>query len=111
MPAMNAKILSAYGLALFVLLSLADLYITWLIIQNSGGHINEGNPFAKAWLERFGWQGLVIFKIAAITVVVGVVLVVARYRPRTSAALVSFACLAVFFVLYYSYQLQMQAIR
>jgi len=106
---MNAKNLSACGLLLFVLLSLADLYFTWLIIQSSGGRINEGNPFAKAWLQHYGWQGLVAFKIAAITVVAGVVLVVARYRPRTSAALVAFACLAVCYVLYYSYQLQMRA--
>lgn len=105
---MRTTVLSATGILVFIVLSLVDLSFTWLLIQYSGGRIDEGNPIAKEWLLRYGWEGLVVFKLAAIAIVVSVILILVRYRPRTGISLVTFACLSVGYVAYYSYRLLMQ---
>jgi hypothetical protein len=100
----KARTLCIAGLVLFGLLSLLDLYLTWQVIQRSG-RIHEGNPIAGAWLRAFGWQGLVVFKIAAMTVLAASILILYRRRPATATAVVLFACLAVGSVALYSRQL------
>jgi hypothetical protein len=102
---MNAKTLTKTGLVLFVVLSLVDLCTTFVLIQGGGGKIEEGNPFARAWLLRYGWEGMVIFKMGAMLVVASVVLLLVRYRPLVGAFVVTFACLAVGSVSIYSYHL------
>ena len=101
---MKARTLCIGGLVLFGVLSLLDLYLTWQVIQRSG-RIYEANPIAGAWLREFGWQGLIVFKIAAMTVLAASVFILYRRRPLTAAAVVVFACLAVGSVALYSRQL------
>jgi hypothetical protein len=102
---MSLKSATVIGLFVFTMLSVADLTLTWLLIEYSGGRVRESNPVAHAWLIDFGWHGLVWFKAITMLVVVTVVLVLVRYRPRTGLWLVTFACLAVGGVVLYSYQM------
>ena len=102
---MNAKTLSQCGLVLFILLSLVDLGLTCLLIRSSGGQIGEADPIAKVWLLRWGWQGLVIFKLGRAAVVATVILLINRQRPIVGVLVVAFACLVVGAVSYYSYNL------
>jgi hypothetical protein len=102
---MSLKNATLIGLLVFSILSLADLTLTWVLIEYSGGRVRESNPVADAWLAVFGWHGLVWFKAITMLVVGMVVLVLLRHRPRTGFVLVSFACLAVGAVVLYSYQM------
>ena len=88
--------------ALFVALGLADLALTSYLLQTSAGRVYEGNPVAHWWLAHWGWVGLAGFKLATVLLVVLVVRVVARSRPRAAANLLSFACAVTALVLGYS---------
>ena len=101
---MKARTLCLGGLVLFGFLSFADLCLTLLVIHKSG-RVYESNPIAGAWLREFGLRGLVVFKVAAMTVAAASVLILYRRRPATAAAVVLFACLAVGSVALYSRQL------
>jgi Domain of unknown function (DUF5658) len=89
----------------YVTLSLADLYLTYALVQNSGGLIYESNPIANAWLARYGWTGLALFKLAAMLLVTLAVAYIACYRPQTADRILRFACCAVAFVVVYSFWL------
>lgn len=69
-------------LAGLVVLQLADLTCTWLLLD--GGQrqdVVEANPLARALLERHGWAGLVIFKLACTAVAVAAVRLVMVRKP------------------------------
>jgi hypothetical protein len=99
---MNGKILHPRKLLLFAGLSLADLVLTWLLVRRSDGLVYEGNPVAGWWLEHHGWLGLAGFKSGLVLLVIGLSLLISRYRPRFSGLLLGFACSAVAGVLVYS---------
>jgi hypothetical protein len=87
---------------LFVLLSLADLYLTGALLQKGHGKIYEGNPIAGAWLSEYGWPGLVVFKVGALAIVSIVVVFLAVYRPSTGRRLLTFGCSVLALVALYS---------
>jgi hypothetical protein len=89
-------------LALFAALSLADLALTWLLLERSGGRAYESNPVAAWWLLSFGWAGLAGFKFAVAGVVAGLALVVSRSRPRAGGRVLAFGCSALLAVVLYS---------
>ncbi|MCI0353538.1 MAG: DUF5658 family protein [Acidobacteria bacterium] len=68
--------------AAFAALSLLDLYLTWLLIEHTGGCIFEANPFAASVLDNLGWWGLGGYKLACTSTVLVLTAVVSRYRPR-----------------------------
>lgn len=90
------------GLTVFVLLSFLDLCLTWLLIEQNEGRIFESNPIANAWLAQFGWSGLLLFKLAAMTVVIGAVTIIARYHRVKAALILLFACLTLGGVAFHS---------
>jgi hypothetical protein len=92
-------------LLLFVIFSFSDLILTGYLLKVSNGVIYEGNPIANAWLYRFGWHGLVIFKALAMSVVALVAVLVAQRRPGAGVFVLLFCCLVVGAVLCYSYSL------
>ncbi len=106
---MNVKNATVAGLVVFSILSLVDLCLTWVLIRYSGGRVVESNPVAQAWLAKHGWQGMIGFKIATISVFLAVVFVVSYHRPRTGLGLVVFACLSVGCVVLYSCHLLVRA--
>jgi hypothetical protein len=89
-------------LILFALFSVADLLMTWVLVQGTGGHVYESNPVAGAWLASYGWTGLAIFKSLAIVLVCGLVILISRYRPRTGGRILVFACSITAAVVVYS---------
>jgi hypothetical protein len=89
-------------LSAYVTLSLADLFLTYTLVQNSHGTFYESNPIANAWLTTYGWGGLAAFKITAMLLVSGVAAYVSLYRPQTAGRLLGFACCAVALVVVYS---------
>jgi hypothetical protein len=98
----SLKALHPGKLALFGVLSLADLLLTQRLLLASGGQVYESNPLASAWLELYGWTGLAIFKTLAMGLVVGVALYISLHRPRAAGKVLGFACLVTGLVVVYS---------
>ena len=97
-----ASLTHSRKLALFATLSLADLALTRFLLERGGGAAYESNPVAAWWLATFGWAGLAGFKLALVGLVVGLALVVSRYRPRAGGRLLAFGCSALLAVVLYS---------
>jgi hypothetical protein len=89
-------------LFLFAALSLADLVLTWVLLQRAGDRACESNPVAAWWLDRLGWPGLAGFKLGIVLLVAVLVRVVSRHRSRTGERLLGFGCSALLAVVLYS---------
>jgi hypothetical protein len=79
-------------LAVFVLLNLADLFLTWKLMHASGGQVIESNPVAAWWLAAYGWAGMTAFKLGMLLVVGSLVGGIACLRPRAGELLLVFGC-------------------
>ncbi len=99
---MRATIPHFGKLFVFALLSFADLFLTWHLLEQGTGQVYESNPIARWWLEQHGWLGLVLFKLGVVVVVAGLALLISRYRPRAGGCVLTFACSAVALVVLYS---------
>src|SRR5260370_32741160 len=101
---MTANISSLHPgkLLLFTSLSAADLCITSSLLQHGGGAFYEGNPIANAWLNSYGWAGLIVFKAIAMSIVIGTCAFISLSRPRTGGLVLVFACTIVAAVVLYS---------
>jgi hypothetical protein len=82
------------GFILFGLLGLLDLALTTTLLTQGHGKVYESNPFASAWMARFGWPGLVAFKFLAIVVAGSASAILCRRRPLVGRVVLAFACLA-----------------
>jgi len=86
----------------FMALSLADLILTWTLLQLNGGNIYETNPIANAWLVRYGWLGLMLFKSMTVLLFTSTCLLVFHYRPGKAAQIINLGCFLVGAVVLYS---------
>jgi hypothetical protein len=93
------------GLTLFVALSVTDFAQTYALIQGGDGSVYEANPVAAIWLERYGWDGLAVFKAATVAVLVGAVALLARRNRWAATGVMGFACTAVLSVALHSQRL------
>src|SRR5262249_38923004 len=87
---------------LFVLLSVADLALTWWLLAHSRGQVYEANPVARWWLQQQGWLGLALFKVGVVFLVVGLVVVIARSQPRTAGCVLGLGCVVLALVVLHS---------
>lgn len=96
------------SLLAFAILSIGDLVFTRLLVVDlnliglPGRWFFENNPLAYAWYERFGWQGLLFFKFAAMSLFAVSAAMIALEQPRKARFLANFGCLVVSSVLLYS---------
>jgi Domain of unknown function (DUF5658) len=102
---MYPRMLPLPGLMLFSILSFCDLFFTWLLLQCPNGKFQECNPFAAAWLNRYGWSGLIVFKSLMAITFVGATLCICHSQPRKADRLINLGCLLIGAVLAYSYYL------
>jgi len=91
-----------YGLALFVLLNLADLLMTWYLIERSKGIVYESNPLAAWWLQTGGWLGLAAFKAGVVLLAGSLILIVSLQRPHLGHGALGLSCAVVAGVVFYS---------
>jgi hypothetical protein len=101
----NGRWLPWGSLCLFAILSLADLSLTWFLLNYSGGKIYESNPIASAWLASYGWAGLIIYKVMGLLLVGGVATFISLRQPETGKRVLTFAICALAAVTVYSYYL------
>lgn len=92
--------------SLFVLASVMDFLMTWLLLNYEGGgdHIEfvESNFVARYFLYSWGFNGLVGFKIATVSVVAVICQIIARHRIEVARRLLQFATVAAMVVVVYS---------
>ncbi len=90
--------------ALLLTFAVADIVLTRSLLTADHGSMSfyESNPIANWFLTRFGWMGISLFKVATIAVLLGVVVVIARSRPRTGKNLLTLGILAQIVVVLYS---------
>jgi hypothetical protein len=99
---MNLATFHFKKLTFFSLLSFADLFLTYQLVQKTGGGVYESNPIANAWLSSYGWVGLVVFKVIAMSVLMCAAMLLALHRPHVAGEVLVFACFAVGGVVLYS---------
>jgi hypothetical protein len=95
-------------LALFALLSVADLLLTWVLLRHTDGMVYESNPIANALLTQYGWAGMVIFKFTDVLLVASIALLLCYFQPRAARRVLSMACGIVGSVTLYSVYLVVQ---
>jgi hypothetical protein len=98
---MKLRLMHPGKLGLFLFLSLADLFLTWRLLQSSG-EMYESNPIAEWWLSCYGWAGLAGFKIGMALAVAILATAISLARPRTGGRVLAFACAALAVVVLYS---------
>jgi hypothetical protein len=105
---MRAGTLLIAGLIVFGLLSLTDYAQTFALIEHGNGEVIESNPVASAWLERYGWPGLAVFKAGSVIVFATAAVLVWRRRPRAGVGMAAVGCAALLAVTNYSHGLLIQ---
>lgn len=96
------RVCHSFKLFLFAALSLADLALTWFLLERGDGSAYERNPVAAWWLGCLGWPGLAGFKLGTVLLTAVVALMVSGRRPRVAGRLLDFGCVALLIVLFYS---------
>lgn len=86
----------------FAALGLADLALTFRLIEGGAGVVGEGNPVAAAWLDSFGWAGLILYKADLVLSVGLLCAYVSVRRRRLAVAALRFGCAATACVVLYS---------
>jgi hypothetical protein len=83
-------------------LSLADLALTWFLLERAPGCAYEVNPVASWFLASFGLPGLAGLKGSSVVIVAAAVLFVARRRPPAAQRVLVFGCSTLLAVVVYS---------
>ena len=93
------------ALGFYAALSAVDFAFTFALIRLGDGLVYESNPFAAAFLERHGWLGLAVFKLAGVLVFITAVGMVMARKRWVGAAVASFGCAVLFSVVLYSHRM------
>jgi len=82
----------ARGLIVFLFFGLADLFLTWKLIDRESSDVIESNPLAAFVLTSYGWLGLAVYKFALVLTFLGLAMMIERRRPTGGLLLLVFAC-------------------
>lgn len=93
---------------LYVLVSSLDLFMTYILLSQSGGVFMEANPVARFFIAEWGAKGMVYFKFSMVAFVCVLAQIIARYRPRSARWLLLGATALVSVVVVYSLKLLLQ---
>ena len=72
----------------FVLVSALDIMLTWLVLHAGG---REANAIAAAVLQRWGLEGMVVFKFALVVFVIALCEVIGRRNHAAGRRLATWA--------------------
>ena len=89
-------------LGLFTALTAADLLLTWRLLTVGLTSVYEGNPLAAWFLVRFGWAGLVLFKLGTALLTGGSAVAISSRRPRAGCGVLAFGSAILSGVVLYS---------
>lgn len=86
----------------FILVNVLDVYMTYLLLLRGA---MEANPFANFVLERYGFHGMVWFKLIVVAAVCVIAQLIATRRIGTARFLLIFGTFIVSCVVIYSIRL------
>lgn len=86
----------------FLLASVFDAFMTWLLLNHESGSFRESNPLALFFLNRFGFAGMLVFKGLLVSLVVVNFVVISRRRADIGRRLMNFGTVVVNGVVLYS---------
>jgi hypothetical protein len=89
---------------LLVVLSVADLLMTYLLLWH-GGRFYESNPLAQWFFDRWNIAGMTAFKFTVVGVVVVLGETIERHRPGVGRCILIFGCIAAGAVFIHSVRL------
>jgi hypothetical protein len=92
------------GMGLYVLLSITDWMLTFALLRLEPGAW-ESNPVAAACLDRYGWDGLAIYKASATLVFLTAVSLIAWRRPKVAGGVIAVSCGLLLAVTTYTHEL------
>lgn len=72
--------------AVFILVNVLDVFLTVALVYYLNTH-GEGNPFANYFLNRWGFQGLVYYKMSMVAFVCVIAQMVARRNVKVARRL------------------------
>jgi hypothetical protein len=102
-PARDLAVPFPFGrLILFMVLSVADLILTWRLLLFSHGLVYESNPIARYFLSQYGWPGILGFKCVDVLIVACLTLIISSVQPAAARRVLSMACVVVASVAIYS---------
>lgn len=85
--------------SLFILINVLDIFMTYIVLRLGG---QEANSIARYFFDNWNIKGMVIFKLAMVTLVCLISQFVAYYQPRTAKLLLNFGSAIVGLVVLYS---------
>lgn len=80
------------GIVVFLMLSLADFFLTWRLVSTANSGVDEINPIASWVLDLSGWIGLASYKVTLVCSIGIAVLVIASRRSSLGASVIMFGC-------------------
>lgn len=86
--------------AFFILVNVLDFVLTFLLLWTPGH--TEANPFARYFLDRWGFRGMLYFKLSLVTLVCLIAQIVAVHRPALARGLLIGSTAIVAAVVIYS---------
>jgi hypothetical protein len=89
----------------FVLVSVLDVFMTYILLRQPGDRFVESNPIARYFIYGWGVKGMVYFKLSLVALVCVISQVVVRRRPLVAKWLLNGATLVVAGVVIYSLML------
>lgn len=95
--------------AVFILVNVLDTFLTILLMLYVGGH-HEGNPVARYFFDRWGFRGLIYYKMTMVAFVCIIAQVIARQRIQTARRLLYLLTAIVGAVVIYSLLLLSKAL-
>lgn len=89
----------------FVLVSAFDLFMTYILLRQSGNRFIESNPVAGRFYADWGIKGMIYYKFGMVALICVITQIVVRHRPRTAKWVLNGATLVVAGVVVYSFLL------
>ena len=86
--------------ALFVALNMLDVLLTFLLLRTESFY--ESNPVAEEILQRFGFAGMIVYKLTIMLGVLLIVNVIAIWKMNTSRRLLQVGSALMTCVVVYS---------
>lgn len=103
----NWNVRYGYETGLFILVSVFDILMTHRVLQS--GKFSESNPLARWFIDHWGYDGMIGFKMILVAVVVMLTQAIARHRPAVARGLLRLATAVTAVVVIYSLLLLLQS--
>lgn len=86
---------------IFILINCLDIFLTYLLLATTKGAV-EANPIADYFMQQWGFNGAIAFKLAIVAFVTVIAQIVAIKKPNTARFLLIGGSVLVGCVVIYS---------